>query len=77
MTDPDDPETIAKRRFQLIGVVRLCGVVFVALGFILWQTDLVGVRAPNLGRVVIAGGLFVLLVIPALLLRRWRRQAGR
>ena len=71
--DPDSPEAIAKHRFQLISAIRICSAILAATGFILWQSDTFGVRAPNLGRATLGVGLFLMLVVPALLLRKWRR----
>lgn len=73
--DIDSPEAIAKHRFQLIGAIRICSAILAATGFALWKSDVFGVTAPNVGRVTLGVGLFLMLVVPALLLRKWRRPA--
>jgi len=63
----------ARQRFLIIGTLRLYGLALIALGFVLWRTDWVGVTQPHLGRIVVAVGVFVLTVVPAVLRRMWRR----
>ena len=69
MSEPDP----ARQRFLIVAALRVYGILLIALGFILWRTGWVGVVQPYLGRIVVAVGVFVLTVLPALLRRRWRR----
>jgi hypothetical protein len=67
MTEPDP----AKTRFLLLGLVRLSGVIFAFLGIAIIMKRLVE-PAEIIGGVLIAMGALDVLVLPALLVRRWR-----
>lgn len=69
MTTDRDP---AQNRLLLLTLARVGGLVLAGIGLLLWQTTLFGVPHPLSGRVLIAVGLFEMLVVPPLLLRRWR-----
>lgn len=69
MTEPADP---AMMRFMMLQLVRIAGVAIVAAGVLLWQTATFGAPDPDTGKAMFAGGLFLTLVLPALLRRRWR-----
>lgn len=70
MTEPAaDP---AMLRFMMLQLVRIAGVAIVAAGVLLWRTDTFGSPDPDTGKALFAGGLFLTLVAPALLRRRWR-----
>ena len=73
MTDPaPDP---AMRRFFALHAVRIAGAVIVGAGVLVWQTDKVTAAPdPDGGKALFALGLFVMLVVPALLRRRWRTR---
>jgi len=69
MTDPVD-DTSARNRWLAINLFRLSGAVFVVLGImtLTGRTDL-----PDLaGWIFLLVGLFDMLVLPALLARKWR-----
>jgi hypothetical protein len=71
MTEPTrDP---AKARFLMLQVARLGGILIVGLGVMLWRTDAIaGSPQPIAGKALLALGLFISLVVPALLRKRWR-----
>ena len=71
MTAPTtDP---AKPRFIVLQLARLAGVALAAIGVLLWQTPSIGgTPQPVPGKALFAIGLFLTLVVPALLRRRWR-----
>lgn len=79
MTDPlpaqDPAGDPAMRRFFTLHVVRIAGAVIMGAGVLLWQTDkLSSVPSEDGGKALFALGLFVMLVVPALLRRRWRTK---
>lgn len=66
----DDP---ARRRFFVLHLCRLAGMVVAAAGILLWRSDAIGgYPQPTPGKALLAAGLFLFLVIPALLRKRWR-----
>jgi hypothetical protein len=67
MTEPDP----AKTRFLLLGLLRLSGVIFAFLGIAIIMKRLVE-PAEIIGGVLIAIGALEVLVLPVLLVRRWR-----
>ena len=69
MTPAHDP---AQTRLLLLTLARVSGLVVAGVGLLLWQTTAFGAVHPTLGRILIALGLFETLVVPPLLLRRWR-----
>ena len=71
MTEPThDP---AMLRFMILQLVRVVGVAIVAAGVLLWRSDAIGgAPQPDLGKALFATGLFLALVVPPLLRRRWR-----
>jgi len=69
VSEPDP----SKMRFRIIGLMRLYGLLLVALGFALWKTHWLGVTQPRVGRITVAVGVAVLALLPALLRRHWRR----
>lgn len=73
MTAPaDDP---AMKRFFALHAVRLAAALIIALGVVVWQTDkLTAAPSPLAGKAIFAAGMFVMLVLPALLRRRWRTR---
>lgn len=71
MTEPThDP---ARSRFFALHLCRLAGMIVAAVGILLWRSDAIGgYPQPTLGKALLAAGLFVFLVVPALLRKRWR-----
>lgn len=71
MTEPTpDP---AKARFFWLQLTRLAGVLLAGVGVLMWRTDaIVRYPDPTTGKALLAAGLFLALVAPALLRRRWR-----
>lgn len=70
--DPDSPEAQAKHRFQVISLTRLSGIGLMIVGFLLWRTNLLGVQAETIGAVSVVIGALLSLVLPRVLIRRWR-----
>lgn len=71
MTDPThDP---AKARFFALQLTRIGGLILAGVGVLLWRTDSIGgAPQPGAGKALLALGLFLVLVVPPLLRRRWR-----
>ena len=67
---PDD----SRQKFQNLSLVRLAGITLMIVGFLLWRTDLLGVTAPQIGAVCVVLGAVLSLVLPRILLRRWRAR---
>jgi hypothetical protein len=67
MTESDP----AKTRFLLLGLLRLSGVVLAFLGIAIIMKRLVE-PAEIIGGVLIAIGALEVLLLPILLVRRWR-----
>lgn len=65
-------EDIARQRFQNLSLLRLAGITLMIVGFLLWRTALLGITAPQIGAVCVFLGAVMSLVLPRLLLRRWR-----
>jgi hypothetical protein len=72
MTHPDP----ARSRFFALQIVRFAGVLVVMAAVLVWQTDvLTPAPDPDKGKPLFALGLFMTLVVPPLLRRRWRSPA--
>lgn len=67
------PERVARQRFQIVMAVRLYALALIALGLVLWRTDWIGVVQPRLGVYTLVVGVLVLVAVPRLIMRRWRR----
>ncbi len=73
MTQADD--ALAKKRFFAITMMRLMGVAFVAIGFILISGGFSLAGQPTdrwIGVAIVLVGAFDFAVMPLLLARRWR-----
>ena len=73
MTQADD--TLAKKRFFAITLMRLMGAAFVAIGFILIGGGFSLAGQPTdrwIGVAIVLVGAFDFAVMPLLLARRWR-----
>jgi hypothetical protein len=66
-------EEEAKRRFMILNLLRLSGLVLVFLGIANVNGKLLPALTPWLGTVMLIGGVFEFFVIPVLLRRAWRR----
>ncbi len=67
----DEADALAKKRFFMIGAVRIFGAVTLALGLAIINNGFAGLPAP-LGYVLGVIGMIDMLVIPVLLARRWK-----
>lgn len=65
---PDD----SRQKFQTLSLIRIAGITLMIVGFLLWRTDLLGITAPEIGAVCVTVGAVLSLVVPRVLLRRWR-----
>jgi hypothetical protein len=72
MTAPD--ESRAKRRFLTLQALRLGGLTMGGTGAWLWRSAVDAGTEGIGGRLLVVAGLFVALVMPPLLARRWRRE---
>ncbi len=73
MTQADD--ALARKRFFALGLMRLMGAAFVAIGFILIGGGfaLAGQPADRwIGVAIVLVGVFDFAVMPLILARRWR-----
>lgn len=68
MTDP------AQNRWMLLNVLRVGGIVTMAVGLLIWKKNIGGYQDELVGKIVFLAGLFETLVVPALLRRAWRSK---
>ncbi|WBX84651.1 hypothetical protein [Sphingosinicella microcystinivorans] len=68
MTDP------AQNRWMLLNVLRVGGIITMAVGLLIWKKNIGGYQDELVGKVIFLAGLFETLVIPALLRRAWRSK---
>lgn len=73
MTDPA-PVDPAQNRWMLLNVLRVGGIVTMAVGLLIWKKNIGGYQDELVGKIVFLAGLFETLVIPALLRRAWRSK---
>jgi hypothetical protein len=69
MTEQD-----AKRRFLILGAIRFFGVAAAFLGIAILAKRLVEPAEP-LGLILIAIGIFDVMILPPLLIRNWTRNS--
>ena len=69
MAEPDDAEKLARKRFMVMNIVRIIGVVSTLLG-VLMVTGAIG-WPERPGYFLLAIGLFSIFVVPTILARRW------
>ncbi|MFM9977308.1 MAG: hypothetical protein ACKVOP_04595 [Sphingomonadaceae bacterium] len=65
-------EADAKRRFFILGAIRLFGVVSAFLGIAILVKRLIE-PAEIIGMILIAIGIFDVMILPPLLIRSWKR----
>lgn len=71
MSDP------AKSRWIMLSAMRIGGLIFMAIGLLIWRKGIGGFQDEMIGKAVFIIGLLETLIIPALLRRRWRsKEAG-
>ncbi|HTI31757.1 MAG TPA: hypothetical protein VL405_06460 [Sphingomonas sp.] len=65
-------EDEAKRRFFALSAIRFCGLALALLG--VWIVSKRSIEpADVIGYLLIAAGAFDVIVLPPLLIRRWKR----
>lgn len=72
MTDLD-PGGRWQRRWLLLSVLRILGIVLAVIGLAMWRKTVFGLHDALAGRIVFAAGLFASLALPALIRRHWRK----
>ena len=70
-------EEQAKRRFFLLGGLRLLGIVMTVFGVQVWQRGAFGFQDETGGKVLALFGVALMFLVPAMLRRRWREGRGR
>lgn len=73
MTQADD--SLAKKRFFAIALMRLMGAIFVLIGFVLVRGGFELAGQPTdrwIGVAIVLVGAFDFAVMPLILARRWR-----
>ena len=68
MSDP------AKGRWIMLNALRICGLIFMAIGLLIWRKGIGGFQDEMIGKAVFLIGLIETLIIPAVLRRRWRSK---
>ena len=71
MTKDVSPEAIARARVKRLTVVRFSGVALAMIGVAVIAGKIA--LPPILGLVMVAAGVFYVLVFPILLIRRWKK----
>jgi hypothetical protein len=71
----DDAEKLAKQRFNTLNMVRFLGVGFALAGVANINGKLLPDLAPWLGFILLINGAADVLLIPALLKKKWAREA--
>ncbi len=70
---PEDAERLAKVRFAIVNSAKASGVVLMLFGMWIWFGDLVRVGGyPPIGLPVFVIGLLESLILPRILVARWR-----
>jgi membrane protein YdbS with pleckstrin-like domain len=65
------PESVAKRRFFTIGLLRLAGVVLLAFSVLTVNGNITALSS-DIGFVGIVIGIVLMLLVPQMLYARWR-----
>lgn len=68
MSDP------AKGRWIMLNALRIGGLIFMAIGLLIWRKGIGGFQDEMIGKAVFLIGLIETLIIPAVLRRRWRSK---
>lgn len=71
----DDAEKLARQRFNTLNMVRFFGVATALLGGANVGGKLLPDFAPWLGFILIVNGAVDVLLLPALLKKKWAREA--
>ena len=70
---PDQQNALARTRFAILAAVRASGVVLMLFGLWIWYGDLLDEGGnPPVGVLLFAVGFAESMLLPALLVRRWR-----
>lgn len=70
----DDSEILARKRFNILNIVRFMGVASALLGAANIGGKLLPDLAPWLGFVLMVNGAADVLIIPAVLKKKWARE---
>ena len=68
MSDP------AKSRWILLNAMRIGGLIFMAIGLLIWRKGIGGFQDEMIGKAVFLIDLLEPLIIPAMLRRAWRSK---
>ena len=68
MTDP------AKKRWVFLNVLRIGGLIIMAVGLLIWRKGIGGFQDELIGKILFVLGIFEALVLPAALRRSWRSK---
>jgi hypothetical protein len=70
---PEEPERLAKSRFQTLQLLRFTGIIVTIIGMWVWAGDIIREGGwPLVGAPIFALGMFEALVAPVMLARRWK-----
>jgi hypothetical protein len=64
----------AQTRWMILNLVRVGGLVLSVVGAIVWKKGMGEFQDATVGKLVLVAGLFLSLVVPALLRRAWRSK---
>lgn len=72
-----DADRLARRRFLMLGLIRLAGVALVMFGVAVWIGDVARPGGwPAVGVPLFLAGVAETLLLPRLFARRWRSPDG-
>jgi hypothetical protein len=75
---PQDRLRLERTRFTILSAARAAGAVIMLLGLWIWLGDIVHVGgAPGIGFPIFVVGFAEGLILPQILVRRWRTPPGR
>ncbi len=70
---PADQERLARVRFTIISAARVSGLVLMLFGLWIWYGDLLDTGGnARVGSILFVAGFAESLVLPQILVRRWR-----
>ncbi|MET0269918.1 MAG: hypothetical protein ABW173_05770 [Sphingomonas sp.] len=70
---PEQAEALARTRFAILSAARASGVVLMLFGLWIWYGDLLDTGGnARVGSILFVAGFAESLVLPQILVRRWR-----